>query len=42
MTDALVEDRADFVQLFLDSGVELEKFVSKIKLQHLYAEASRA
>ena len=36
MFTALVQDRADFVQLFLDNGVSLKKFLTIHRLRDLY------
>ena len=36
MLTALAQDRVDFVQLFLDSGVELKMFLSVTRLHELY------
>ena len=40
MFTALVQDRVDFVKLFLDNGVELKRFLTVKRLYHLYNEAS--
>ena len=40
MSMALVQDRVDFVQLFLDSGVELKKFLTVKRLRDLYDDVS--
>ena len=37
---ALVHDKVDFVQLFLDSGVELKKFLTCKRLRDLYDDVS--
>ena len=36
MFEALVQDRADFVQLFVDSGVNFKKFLTVRRLRDLY------
>lgn len=36
MHTALVQDRTDFVQLFLDNGVDLKRFLSIRRLRDLY------
>lgn len=36
MFTALVQDRADFVQLFLDNGVDLKRFLTIRRLRDLY------
>lgn len=36
MFEALVQDRADFVQLFIDSGVNFKKFLTIRRLRDLY------
>ncbi|KAK7091956.1 hypothetical protein V1264_009572 [Littorina saxatilis] len=38
MLDALVEDQADFVQLFLDLGLDLERFLCVETLWQLYSK----
>ena len=38
MFTALVQDQADFVQLFLDNGVNLKTFLNVRRLQKLYEE----
>ncbi|KAK3595125.1 hypothetical protein CHS0354_002378 [Potamilus streckersoni] len=38
MCKALMQDRADFVQLFLDQGVSFTKFGTKERLYQLYSE----
>ncbi len=40
MATALVQDRVDFVQLFLDSGVDLKKFLCVRRLRDLYDDVS--
>ena len=40
MFTALVQNRADFVQLFLDSGVDLKKFLTVKTLWNLYCNVS--
>ncbi|XP_050394392.2 transient receptor potential cation channel subfamily M member 2 [Patella vulgata] len=37
MLTALVQDRGDFVQLFLDNGVDFQKFLTKATLRNLYS-----
>lgn len=37
---ALVQDKPDFVQLFLDNGVELKKFLNIKTLWKLYLSVS--
>ena len=41
MTKALVEDKPDFVQFFLDSGLELEKVITPPQLLSLYEKVSK-
>lgn len=36
MQKALIEDKVEFVQLFLDSGVKLNKFLTVGQLEDLY------
>ncbi len=36
MFEALVQDRVDFVQLFIDSGVNFHKFLTFRTLRDLY------
>ena len=36
MFTALVQDRTDFVQLFLDNGVDLKRFLTIRRLRDLY------
>jgi len=36
MTRALIEDKVDFVRLFLQSGIDIRKFLTRDKLQQLY------
>ena len=38
MFKALVQDQADFVQLFLDHGVSLKSFLNVLRLRELYDE----
>lgn len=40
MFTALVQDRVDFVQLFLDNGVNLSKFLTVRRLRDLYSDVS--
>jgi hypothetical protein len=40
MQEALVTDKADFVQLFLDNGVNLKRFLTVRTLWHIYSEVS--
>lgn len=40
MFTALVQDRIDFVQLFLDCGVDLKRFLTKLNLRELYDDVS--
>ena len=40
MFTALVQDRADFVQLFLDNGVDLKRFLTTRTLWNLYCNVS--
>ena len=40
MFTALVQDRTDFVQLFMENGVSLKKFLSIETLWNLYANVS--
>lgn len=37
MFTALVQDRVDFVQLFIDNGVDFKKFLTKETLWNMYA-----
>ena len=41
MVTALVQDRADFVELFLDNGVDLKKFLTAKTLWNLYCNVSQ-
>ena len=36
MMDALVNDRVDFVQLLLENGVSMQKFLTIPRLEELY------
>lgn len=36
MLDALIKERSDFVQLFLENGVNLVKFLTQDRLKLLY------
>ena len=36
MQTALIENKVDFVQLFLDSGLKLAKFLTVGRLEDLY------
>ena len=36
MFTALVQDRVDFVQLFIDSGVDLKRLLTTRRLRDLY------
>ena len=38
MQTALVENKVDFVQLFIDSGVKLKSFLTVGRLEDLYQE----
>jgi transient receptor potential cation channel subfamily M protein 2 len=38
MFTAMVQNRIDFVQLFLDNGVELKEFLNVRRLRELYDE----
>ena len=40
MFTALVQDRVDFVQLFMENGVSIKKFLSIETLWNLYANVS--
>ena len=40
MFTALVQERVDFVQLFMDSGVELKTFLTRERLHALYKTVS--
>ena len=40
MFTALLQDRADFAQLFLDNGVDLQHFLTVSRLRDLYADVS--
>ncbi len=40
MFEALVQDRVDFVQLFIDSGVNFKKFLSVRRCRDLYDKVS--
>ena len=40
MFTALVQDRMDFVQLFIDNGVDLKRFLTVRKLRDLYDDVS--
>ena len=42
MFEALVQDRADFVQLFVDSGVNFKKFLTVRRLRDLYDKVKRS
>ena len=41
MFTAMVQNRVDFVQLFLDNGVELKEFLNVRRLRELYDEVSK-
>ncbi len=41
MFNALIEDNVDFVKLFLEYGVNLQKFLTFKRLQDLYNTVSR-
>ena len=40
MFKALVENKADFVRLFLDNGVDMQRFLTKQNLRDLYEKVS--
>ena len=40
MFTALVQDRVDFVQLFMDNGVDLKRFLTVQRLRDLYDDVS--
>ena len=40
MFTALVQDRVDFVQLFLDNGVDPKRFLTIVRLRDLYDDVS--
>ncbi len=42
MFTALVQDRVDFVQLFIDSGVDLKRLLTVRRLRDLYDDVSVA
>ena len=35
---ALTQDKVDFAQLLIDNGVDLRRFLTKLRLRDLYAE----
>lgn len=37
MTDALINDRLEFVQLLLEKGLDVHKFLTVRRLEELYA-----
>jgi hypothetical protein len=40
MQKALIENKVEFVQLFLDSGLKLQKFLNVGRLEDLYQSVS--
>ena len=41
MSTALIQNRSEFVQLFLDNGVDLGTFLSKVELDKLYKDVRK-